>query len=80
MLQAKWPPRELVLLLTVALLVRLALMPLPDPFEADLSTFWRPWMAYGAEHGLAALYHHGDPPVNYAPLFLGLLVVQYIMR
>jgi hypothetical protein len=54
-------------------------MPLPDPFEADLSTFWQPWMAYGAENGLVALYHHGDPPVNYPPLFLGLLVALGVL-
>lgn len=66
--------RRLWLLLAVALGVRLVLMPLPDPFDADLTTFWLPWMAYGAEHGLAQLYLNGQPPVNYPPLYLALLV------
>jgi hypothetical protein len=48
-------------------------MPLPDPFEADLSTFWRPWMAFAAQNGLAQLYLRGEPPVNYPPLYLALL-------
>jgi Gpi18-like mannosyltransferase len=54
--------------------VRLLLMPLPDPFDADLTTFWLPWMAYGAENGLARLYQNGQPLVNYPPLYLALLV------
>lgn len=62
------------LLLAAAAAVRLLLLPLPDPFDADLSTFWLPWMAYGAEHGLAQLYQHGQPLVNYPPLYLTLLV------
>ncbi|HRI56790.1 MAG TPA: glycosyltransferase 87 family protein, partial [Anaerolineae bacterium] len=62
------------LLLAAAAAVRLLLLPLPDPFDADLSTFWLPWMAYGAEHGLAQLYQHGQPLVNYPPLYLALLV------
>ena len=66
--------RRLWLLLAAALAVRLALMPLPDPFDADLTTFWLPWMAYGAQHGLAQLYLEGHPPVNYPPLYLALLV------
>lgn len=65
--------RRLWLLLAAALAVRLVLMPLPDPADFDLSTFWLPWMAYGAEHGLAQLYLSGQPPVNYPPLFLALL-------
>lgn len=66
--------RRLWLLLAAGLAVRLALMPLPDPFDADLTTFWLPWMAYGAEHGLAQLYQHGQPLVNYPPLYLALLI------
>ena len=66
--------RRLWLLLAVALAVRLVLMPLPDPYDADLTTFWLPWMAYGVEHGLAQLYLQGQPPVNYPPLFLTLLL------
>jgi Gpi18-like mannosyltransferase len=66
--------RRLWLLLAAALLARLLLMPLPDPSDADLTTFWLPWMAYGAEHGLALLYQHGEPLVNYPPLYLTLLV------
>jgi Gpi18-like mannosyltransferase len=66
--------RPLWLLLAVALGVRLLLMPLPDPFDADLTTFWLPWMAYGAENGLARLYQSGQPLVNYPPLYLALLV------
>ena len=66
--------RRLWLLLAAALAVRLVLMPLPDPFDADLTTFWLPWMAYGAQHGLAQLYLEGYPPVNYPPLYLTLLV------
>lgn len=65
--------RRLWLLLAGALGIRLVLMPLPDPFDADLTTFWLPWMAYGAENGLAQLYLNGQPPVNYPPLFLLLL-------
>ncbi len=66
--------RRLWLLLAAARLARLLLMPLPDPFDADLTTFWLPWMAYGAEHGLAQLYQNGQPLVNYPPLYLTLLV------
>ncbi len=66
--------RWLWLLLAAAAAVRLALLPRPDPFDADLTTFWLPWMAYGAEHGLAQLYQQGQPPVNYPPLYLALLV------
>jgi len=66
--------RRLWLLLAAALVARLLLMPLPDPFDADLTTFWLPWMAYGAEHGLAQLYRQGEPLVNYPPLYLTLLV------
>jgi hypothetical protein len=65
--------RRLWLLLAGALGIRLLLMPLPDPFDADLTTFWLPWMAYGAENGLAQLYQSGRPLVNYPPLFLTLL-------
>lgn len=66
--------RRLWLLLAAALAARLLLMPLPDPLPADLTAFWLPWMAYGAEHGLVQLYQHGDPLVNYPPLYLTLLV------
>ncbi|HSN75333.1 MAG TPA: glycosyltransferase 87 family protein [Anaerolineae bacterium] len=66
--------RPLWLLLAAALGVRLLVMPLPDPFDADLTTFWLPWMTYGAEHGLAQLYQSGQPLVNYPPLYLTLLV------
>jgi hypothetical protein len=65
---------RLWLLLAAALAARLLLMPLPDPRPADLTAFWLPWMAYGAEHGLAQLYQNGDPLVNYPPLYLTLLV------
>lgn len=65
---------QLWVLLAVALALRLALMPLPEPFEADLGTFWRPWMAHSAQHGLADLYLHGEPAVNYPPLYLALLM------
>ena len=61
------------LLLAAALAVRLVLMPLPDPYEADLSTFWRPWMAFAAQNGLAQLYLRGEPAVNYPPFYLALL-------
>lgn len=71
---AAWRHRRLWLLLLVALGLRLLLLPLPDPFQADLSTFWLPWMRYGAQHGLAQLYLHGEPVVNYPPLYLLLLV------
>ncbi len=66
--------RRLWALLAAALGVRLLMMPLPDPFDADLTTFWLPWMAYGAEYGLAELYRNGQPLVNYPPLYLTLLV------
>jgi hypothetical protein len=66
--------RRLWLLLAAALGVRLLLMPLPDPFAADLTTFWLPWMNYGVQHGLAQLYLNGQPLVNYPPLYLTLLV------
>ena len=62
------------LLFGVALLVRLVLLPLPEPIEFDLTYFWLPWMNYGAEHGLVKLYLHGEPLVNYPPFFLALLV------
>ena len=65
--------RRLWLLLAAALVVRLVLMPLPDPYEADLSTFWRPWMAFAAQNGLAQLYLRGEPAVNYPPFYLALL-------
>ena len=65
--------RRLWLLLATALAVRLVLMPLPDPYEADLSTFWRPWMAFAAQNGLAQLYLRGEPAVNYPPFYLTLL-------
>lgn len=64
---------KLWVLMTVGLALRLALMPLPDPFDADLTTFWLPWMAFGAKHGLAQLYLYGEPVVNYPPFFLALL-------
>ena len=57
-----------------ALAVRLALMPLREPIEFDLTYFWLPWMNYGAEHGLVQLYLHGEPLVNYPPFFMTLLV------
>lgn len=63
------------LLLAVALALRLALMPLPDPFNWDLTTFWLPWMSYGAKHGLAQLYIYADPVVNYPPFYLALLIL-----
>ncbi len=66
--------RRLWLLLAAALGVRLLLMPLPDRFDADLTTFWLPWMAYGAQNGLSQLYQSGQPLVNYPPLYLTLLV------
>lgn len=66
--------RRLWLLLAVALLVRGLLLPLPEQGNFDLTTFWRPWMNYAAQHGLAQLYLHGEPaPVNYPPLYLALL-------
>ncbi len=65
--------RRLWLLLAAALAVRLVLMPLPDPYDADLSTFWRPWMAFAAQNGLAQLYLRGEPAVNYPPFYLTLL-------
>jgi Gpi18-like mannosyltransferase len=64
---------RLWLLLAAALAVRLVLLPLPDPFDADLTTFWLPWMAYGAQYGLPQLYLEGEPLVNYPPLYLALL-------
>lgn len=66
--------RRLWLLLAAALLVRVLLLPLPERGNFDLTTFWRPWMNYAAQHGLAQLYLHGEPaPVNYPPLYLALL-------
>jgi len=65
--------RRLWLLLAAALAVRLVLMPLPDPYDADLTTFWRPWMAFAAQNGLAQLYLRGEPAVNYPPFYLALL-------
>lgn len=64
---------KLLVLLVIGLALRLALMPLPDPYEADLTTFWLPWMAFGAQHGLGQLYLHGEPVVNYPPFYLALL-------
>jgi Gpi18-like mannosyltransferase len=66
--------RGLWLLFGPALLLRLLLLPLPEPIEFDLTYFWLPWMNYGAEHGLVQLYLHGEPLVNYPPFFLSLLV------
>lgn len=65
--------RRLWLLLGAALAIRLVLMPLSDPYDADLTTFWRPWMAFAAQHGLPALYLRGEPAVNYPPFYLALL-------
>lgn len=66
--------RRLWLLLAAALGVRVMLLPLPERGAFDLTTFWRPWMNYAAQHGLAQLYLHGEPaPVNYPPLYLALL-------
>ena len=64
---------KLLVLLAIGLALRLALMPLPDPYPADLTTFWLPWMNFGATHGLGQLYQHGEPVVNYPPLYLALL-------
>ena len=64
---------KLFALLAIGLALRLALMPLPDPFDADLTTFWLPWMAFGAKHGLGQLYLYGEPVVNYPPFYLALL-------
>ena len=63
----------LVALLGVTAAVRVVLMPLSEPFPADLSTYWEPWFAFGAQHGLVALYREGEPVVNYPPLYLTLL-------
>ncbi|MEA3334591.1 MAG: hypothetical protein U9R25_01685 [Chloroflexota bacterium] len=71
--------RDLWVLLAVALALRLVLMPLPDPYDADLTTFWAPWMQQGAEQGLAYLYSHGDPPVNYPPLYLSWLALAGLL-
>ena len=59
--------------MAVGLVLRLVLMPLPDPFDADLTTFWLPWMNFAGQHGLAQLYLHGEPLVNYPPFYLALL-------
>ena len=67
-------PCGLALLLLAGLAARAALMPLPDPFAADLTSYWLPWMRYGATHGLMQLYQHGQPAVNYPPLYVSLLV------
>ena len=64
---------KLLALMAAGLALRLVLMPRPDPFDADLTTFWLPWMNFAGQHGLAQLYLHGEPPVNYPPLFMALL-------
>ena len=66
-------PWKLLALMAAGLALRLALLPLPDPYAADLTTFWLPWMNFGAQHGLAQLYLHGQPVVNYPPFYLALL-------
>ncbi|MEZ4769948.1 MAG: glycosyltransferase 87 family protein [Caldilineales bacterium] len=64
---------RLLALMAAGLALRLALMPRPDPFDADLTTFWLPWMNYAGQHGLAQLYLHGEPVVNYPPFYMVLL-------
>lgn len=64
---------KLLALLALGLALRLLLMPQPDPFRFDLTIFWLPWMAFGAKFGLVQLYLHGEPVVNYPPLYLALL-------
>jgi len=66
-----WP--ALFVVLALGLAVRLILMPQPEPFPADLSTYWQPWAIFGGEHGLAALYIDGVPVVNYPPLYIVIL-------
>jgi Gpi18-like mannosyltransferase len=66
--------RRFWLLFGAALLVRVLLLPLPEPIDFDLAYFFFPWMRYSANHSLIELYLHGEPVVNYPPLFLIQLV------
>ncbi len=66
--------RRFWLLFGVALAVRIVLMPLPEPIDFDLAYFLFPWMRYSATHSIVEFYLYGEPPVNYPPLFVVLLV------
>lgn len=68
------PMAGLLLLLAGAVAVRAPLMLLPEPYPADVSTFWLPWLRFGTQHGLSELYQYGEPPVNYPPAYLALLL------
>lgn len=66
--------RRFWLLCGAALLIRLLLLPLPEPIDFDLAYFFFPWMRYSAGHSLVELYQFGEPLVDYPPLFLVQLV------
>jgi len=66
--------RRFWLLFGAALLIRLLLLPLPEPIDFDLAYFFFPWMRYSASHSLVELYQFGEPLVDYPPLFLLKLV------
>ena len=66
--------RRFWLLFGAALLIRLLLLPLPEPIDFDLAYFFFPWMRYSASHSLVELYQAGEPLVDYPPLFLLQLV------
>ncbi len=66
--------RRFWLLFGAALLIRLLLLPRPEPIDFDLAYFFFPWMRYSASHSLVELYQAGEPLVDYPPLFLLQLV------
>ncbi|MFZ2488117.1 MAG: glycosyltransferase 87 family protein [Anaerolineae bacterium] len=66
--------RRFWLLFGIALIVRIVLMPRPEPIDFDLVYFLFPWMRYSATHSIVEFYLYGDPVVNYPPLFVVLLV------
>lgn len=65
--------RRFWLLFGVSLLVRVVLMPLPEPIDFDLAYFLFPWMNFSPGRSLVELYLHGEPVVNYPPFFVTIL-------
>jgi len=65
--------RRFWLLFGAALLMRILLLPLPEPIDFDLAYFFFPWMRYSANHSIVEFYLYGEPLVNYPPLFVVLL-------
>lgn len=65
--------RRFWLLFGTALLIRVLLLPRPEPIDFDLVYFFFPWMRYSATHSIVEFYLYGEPLVNYPPLFVVLL-------